>query len=262
MKSLAAAPFATDWDGDGDFDMLIGNIEGTVTLLTNVGSKTEPLFSANRELLTATDGKIKVNGDSGPVFEDWDADGLRDLIIGGGDGAVVWYKNTGDANSPKFAAQQTLLPPSSVGHSAVPHGEEPTGPGTRVKVNVVDYDLDGHVDLLVGDFIAQASAPPELSEEEEADLADMKAKVEEYQQQLQDRFEKLRSEFEDDADSQVASDDLQKAIKELQTELDPEGAMDEMMRKYHEMSATSKYHGFVWFYKRLPQSTSVASLSN
>ena len=50
-QSLAATPYATDFDSDGDYDMLIGNSEGSVVFMENVGDAKKPIFSTKRKKL-------------------------------------------------------------------------------------------------------------------------------------------------------------------------------------------------------------------
>eukprot|EP00959_Pyramimonas_sp_CCMP1952_P276171 5772870-Pyramimonas_sp.AAC.1 len=38
------APAAADWDGDGRVDLVVGNAEGRVLLLRNVGTNRDPRF--------------------------------------------------------------------------------------------------------------------------------------------------------------------------------------------------------------------------
>ena len=110
MDSLAAAPFAADFDGDGDHDMLIGNIGGNVVLMTNAGSKERPVFSTKRVKLKAGGAQIVVpGGDAGPVLADWDRDGKRDLLVGAGDGSVWLYRNTGEDPAPSFEKGVALV---------------------------------------------------------------------------------------------------------------------------------------------------------
>ena len=132
--------------------MLIGNISGQVVFMENVGDKTKPEFSTKRILLQAGGKEVKVaGGDSGPVHADWDQDGLRDLIVGAGDGSVTWYKNEGSEREPKFADGKSLIGLSE--NDSFPFQSIPMRPGIRVKVCVTDYNGDDLVDLLVGDFI-------------------------------------------------------------------------------------------------------------
>lgn len=39
-----------------------------------------------------------------PVFLDWDADGLRDLVVPNETNRIVWFRNNGKAGKPAFEA--------------------------------------------------------------------------------------------------------------------------------------------------------------
>lgn len=108
----ASTVFAVDWDGDGKLDLLVGNIDGDVYLIPNESEAKQYVFGNPRKLEAA--GKpIKVpHGDSHPVAADWDGDGKLDLLVGAGDGSVLWYRNTGTKQEAKLAAAQTLVPPA------------------------------------------------------------------------------------------------------------------------------------------------------
>ncbi|MEM7698815.1 MAG: VCBS repeat-containing protein, partial [Verrucomicrobiota bacterium] len=73
-----------DWEGDGDIDLIIGDIRGQIHL----ARAKAPLEFEAVELLP-----INVVGDAGPAAADWDGDGDFDLLIGSDDGSVVWFEN-------------------------------------------------------------------------------------------------------------------------------------------------------------------------
>src|SRR5262245_39176541 len=76
----AAACYLADWDSDGDLDIVCGNIQGEVWLVTNEGTRDKPSYAAKQQLRSES-GKITVRGDAGPAIADWDADGKVDLIV-------------------------------------------------------------------------------------------------------------------------------------------------------------------------------------
>lgn len=144
----SAALAVTDWDSDGDFDLVIGNIAGEVWLVTNSGTPRQPDF-CERTRLAAANGPIHVSSCAGPTVADWDGDQLADLLVGNTSGAVVWYRNEGSRKSPRLAAGRTIIEPwpgSSVTE------EPPTRSAMRAKPCVADWNGDGRPDLLVGDF--------------------------------------------------------------------------------------------------------------
>lgn len=130
--------FPVDWDSDGDFDLLLGSSQGRIFLRINEGSATEPAFAA--ESVPVAKGVREPGGHVMPVAADWDGDGRWDLVTGTDDGAVHWYPNTGKKGAPAFKRTKTLVEPGR------------GGIGQRVQVAVADFDADGRMDLLVGDY--------------------------------------------------------------------------------------------------------------
>lgn len=171
----ASTVTAADWDGDGDLDLLIGNISGDVWLARNEGSANKPRF-AFPVALQSEGRALKVSGYSHPVFVDWDGNGQRDLICGHGAG-VVWFRNTAQAGEPQLSAAQTLV-------SGVQGGADPNKPGSRLKVCVTDWNGDGELDLLVGDLGMTSIETRKLSAEEIAQRDELQAKLVQLSQEI------------------------------------------------------------------------------
>ena len=108
ITGTASSLCVNDWDHDGDFDLIVGNIQGELYLVPNEGTPQEPAFG-KEESLKVGDEEIRVAGDAGPTVADWDGDGLNDLVVGMGDGKVVWFRNQGTATEPRLAAEQILV---------------------------------------------------------------------------------------------------------------------------------------------------------
>ena len=152
----ASAVAMADWDNDGDLDLLIGNIEGVVFRSFNDGTSQKPSFRTP-EKLSAGGKPIAVSGgDAGPCLADWDGDDKLDLLLGSGSGSVVWHRNIGEKHKPELEAARTLVE----GTNAEPQGkaqfDNPQRSGMRSKVAVADWNGDGKLDLLVGDFASGA----------------------------------------------------------------------------------------------------------
>jgi hypothetical protein len=99
------------------------------------------------QFVQAAGSPIAVPGYSVPSFVDWNADGLKDLIVGEGSGTITpkvrVYLNTGTASAPQF----------STFFYAQSNGADLTAPGSGclgIFPRVVYWDADARKDLLVG----------------------------------------------------------------------------------------------------------------
>ncbi len=116
-------PAATDWDGDGDDDLVCGNTAGYIGVIENEGTTDQFAFGKPKYL--KADGKeIRVQAGSngsiqGPCeakwgyttlsVADWDGDGLQDILSNSIWGKVEWYRNTGSQTQPQLASAQPLM---------------------------------------------------------------------------------------------------------------------------------------------------------
>src|SRR5665213_3382206 len=89
------APTFGDIDGDGDEDMICGDLNGRLNLFTkNPGNDT------NFVLTQTFYQNIDVGSFATPQLVDVDGDGLLDLLIGESTGNVNYYHNDGTATNP------------------------------------------------------------------------------------------------------------------------------------------------------------------
>ncbi len=147
----ASAVAVADWNGDGKPDLVIGNIDGGVFVVLNEGTAQRPVWGTPQPL--KADGRdIRADGDrAGPFVADWDGDGKLDLVLGGGSGKVVWYRNTGTAQKPQLTLAGTLVEAASDKRAVA--GSAPKRSGRSAKVWVADWNGDGRPDLIVGDDV-------------------------------------------------------------------------------------------------------------
>jgi len=87
-------PTFGDIDNDGDEDMLLGDSDGQLHLMTNIEINGEANFFMN----SVNYFDIDVGSFASPFLVDLDRDGDLDLIIGSRQGQIFHYENQGDAN--------------------------------------------------------------------------------------------------------------------------------------------------------------------
>ncbi|MBI4062291.1 VCBS repeat-containing protein [Candidatus Gottesmanbacteria bacterium] len=127
-----SGPAFADLDGDGDFDLVIGEYYGTLRYYKNIGSNTQASFQAD-PLLSGID----VGTSSAPTFVDFDKDGDWDLFVGKSSGQLSFYRNTGTPNTPSFTLVTTSFTSIDVGYDSSPV--------------FADLDNDGDRDLMIGE---------------------------------------------------------------------------------------------------------------
>ena len=242
----ASAPFAFDWNGDGKPDLIIGTLSGELVLVLNVGTRDRPAFGDPKPLL-AGKKPIKIeSGDAAPVVADWDGDGKPDLVVGAGDGSVVWLRNEGTLRDPAFAAARVLVPPSpSPGHDDNARGEADWG--IRAKPCVVDWDGDGRLDLLVGDVGGGCKRRPSQMPEEKAEELRAADHLPELRKEWAATYKEYAAAAEPLTDfDRRRGDDLRARVKRLKDEIT---RLSETQERYQ---AGYMSHGYVWLFRRIP----------
>lgn len=94
-------PTFGDIDGDGDIDIVMGNIHGTLLLFENTAGAGEPMdFDEGYTELTYPDNTvIDVDANSAPQLFDLNEDGKLDLIVGERNGNINYLENIGSTTN-------------------------------------------------------------------------------------------------------------------------------------------------------------------
>jgi hypothetical protein len=168
---------------------------------------------------------------------------------------VLWYRNEGTATAPKLAAARTLVPESSL-NKDWEKGLKPGQHGVRAKICVTDWNGDGWLDLLLGDFGSSRGEEPKLTD---ADRAEQK-KAQERQQAIlkeyrpiMDRYSKL---WKARADAKgKLTPEQEKEFQQVQKEMAPyQKQLSEVYQTLRRFQTPSTYHGHVWlFLRRSPE---------
>ena len=118
-----ATPYAVDWDDDGDEDLICGNSAGYLSFIENLSNGDTPKWAAP-VILKANGETIRYQaGNSGSIqgpaeskwgyttlsVDDWDGDGLNDIMVNSIWGQVEWHKNIGEKGSPELRTAQPII---------------------------------------------------------------------------------------------------------------------------------------------------------
>ena len=101
------APSFGDLDGDGDLDILVGEVLGRLFYAENTAGAGNPMTFGpwSYEYMDIDVGSLSV-----PEIVDLDRDGLVDLVIGERTGNINFFKNIGTATEPQFNPDPNAAP--------------------------------------------------------------------------------------------------------------------------------------------------------
>lgn len=226
IEKICTRPFAVDWDGDGQLDLVVGNFAGTFYWFKGEG---KGKFRPTPEVIKNGSEPLRIAGHhSDPFVIDWDGDGDLDLLSGSASGGVQWAENTaGKGKAPKLRPFRELIKPGrSVAYGEPLSEQELTGPTTSTRIWVADVNGDGKLDLLVGDSVTLITAAKGLSAEE------VKKKFAAWQKAVSEASKKLSPAGSDPATRKKAQEEFSKVYNQR----------NEFMKEDRT--------GFVWLYLR------------
>jgi predicted neuraminidase len=156
-------PVAFDWDKDGDVDLIVGDEDGRVALVENVGLKERaPIFSEPTYFQQKADC-LKCGALASPVGFDWDGDGDTDIVSGNTAGYIEFFENLSGPNvrEPKWNRPERLKAGDKVFRVMAGENGSIQGPAEAkwgyTTLNVADWNADGLPDIVFNSIFGRVS---------------------------------------------------------------------------------------------------------
>jgi hypothetical protein len=218
-------------------DLLIGSFAGDLFLRLNEGSREKPAYGITSIPVEADGKPLHVNMHAAPVVADWNHDGLWDLVVGSGDGAVGWFANIGTGMEPAFGPYQPLVTPAADSKFFEQNlrSSDPPTHGVRAQICVTDYNHDGRLDLILGDY----SDINWMRDLNQARQEDWKALMD-IQARMISRVAKLREALGRDQEDKQLKAQLERMQQEF----------DRLDRKKKTFITSSGRASFIWLFLR------------
>ncbi|MBL8692660.1 MAG: VCBS repeat-containing protein [Planctomycetes bacterium] len=256
----ATSAIAFDWDGDGDFDLLLGDHKtGHVYLRTNDGTNAKPAFATKNVPVRAGNGLIDVPGTVATVRAvDWNGDGLQDLLVSSmgsgmseaGRSGVYLFVNSGSKQRTSFAAPITLVAPGT--HDGIDH---PVRPDSGLYADLGDLDGDGDLDLLVGGYSHWTPGKVTLTPEQAKRAEELRSELKDCasaQDKLNEALEKAVGKAEGEEAAKLSQEFFERHKSEIRANGEKRQALQQELEP---LEAGPKRLPFVWFYENVSAKT-------
>jgi len=155
-------PFVADWNMDGLPDIILNSIVGRIIWLQNIGSRTEPLLTDPQPVKVDWPGtppkpkwnwwepkseELVVQWRTRPIIIDLNEDGLNDLVVIDHEGYLSYFQR-------KMSDERLILMPGQRifrddKNKPLQLNSKKAGGSGRRKIDLVDWDQDGDLDLLI-----------------------------------------------------------------------------------------------------------------
>ncbi|MEW6607593.1 MAG: VCBS repeat-containing protein [bacterium] len=135
-----ASPFVCNWNSSGKKDLLVGDKEGYVTFFENTGNYLE--LAIGKKIQIGTSNLKLFGGYATPVVTYYNGDSYKDLLAGDRNGNVYLYLNKNV--SPQEDTSPLLSPEVKI------QGNSDLDVGNNAAPFIIDWDNDGHEDLIIG----------------------------------------------------------------------------------------------------------------
>ncbi len=163
MDLQMIVPIAFDWDRDGDFDLIVGDEDGRVAFVENLGVREGTPRFAQPVYFQQKPDTLKCGALATPFPFDWDEDGDIDILCGNTAGYIEFFENLSgpDVATPKWAPPKRLeVDGKPFRVLAGPNGSI-QGPAEAkwgyTTLTVADWDGDGRPDILFNSILGKVS---------------------------------------------------------------------------------------------------------
>jgi len=149
-----------DWDNDNDADIIIGQEDGRVAWIENIGKTKSGITQLKEPVFFKQHAdKVKCGALVTPCSFDWDGDGDEDLLCGNTAGFLEWIENLDGKPSPKWAAPKRLQAAGKdirimAGINLSIQGPAEAKWGYTVPY-AADWDMDGLPDIVINSIVGK-----------------------------------------------------------------------------------------------------------
>jgi hypothetical protein len=190
----------------------------------------------------------------GAAVADWDTDGTLDLLMGFSGGQILYYKGTKKSEGYEFAKGVELV-------SGFTYPAPKDRSGDRPKMSVADWNGDGKLDLIVGDFSSEQKEPKNLTVAKKKKRDELLKKQSDMSQDFMKAYQKIISRVlkkygykdEKSVPADKKQEFQQEIMKELQKDKDYAAYSEKSQAIYKELAplqGTYETNGYVWVYLR------------